>query len=66
MLLCNDNERKLTSLKGKERPRHVYQFQFTAWPDKSVPKFTSSLVHFRHKVNTARVKENGPVVVHCR
>ena len=41
-------------------------FIFTAWPDKSVPKYASSLVHFRHKVATAVVKDNGPDIVHCR
>ncbi|XP_052106281.1 receptor-type tyrosine-protein phosphatase kappa-like [Mytilus californianus] len=43
----------------------VLQFHFTAWPDKDVPKYASSLVHFRHKVNTTRTVAKGPMVVHC-
>ena len=53
-------------IKGQGRPRKVYQFHFTAWPDKGVPSFASSLVQFRHKVNTTPVRETGPAIVHCR
>ncbi|XP_052778049.1 receptor-type tyrosine-protein phosphatase S-like [Mya arenaria] len=51
--------------KTGEEKRKLFHFHFTAWPDKSVPKYASSLVHFRHKVETTAVKENGPVIVHC-
>ena len=54
------------SFKGHEKSRYVYQFHFTAWPDKGVPRFASSLVHFRHKVNSTVATVNGPIVVHCR
>ncbi|XP_052106290.1 receptor-type tyrosine-protein phosphatase kappa-like [Mytilus californianus] len=51
---------------GKEKEtKTVFQFHFTAWPDKDVPKYASSLVHFRHKVNTTRTVAKGPMVVHC-
>ncbi|CAC5383562.1 PTPRK [Mytilus coruscus] len=49
---------------GKET-KIVLQFHFTAWPDKDVPKYASSLVHFRHKVNTTSTVAKGPMVVHC-
>ncbi|WAR24556.1 PTPRT-like protein [Mya arenaria] len=64
--------RKLSIQKSFFKSFHTYgeerkliHFHFTAWQDKSVPTYASSLVHFRHKVETAIVKENGPVIVHC-
>ncbi|WAR24508.1 PTPRU-like protein [Mya arenaria] len=51
--------------KAGEKKRQLVHIHFTAWPDKRVPKYASSLVHFRHKVETTAVKENGPVIVHC-
>ncbi|CAG2232464.1 PTPRT [Mytilus edulis] len=50
--------------RGKDT-KTILQFHFTAWPDKDVPKYASSLVHFRHKVNTTRTVGKGPMVVHC-
>ncbi|XP_063428115.1 receptor-type tyrosine-protein phosphatase T-like [Mytilus trossulus] len=50
--------------KGSES-KVVKQFHFTVWPDKNVPKYSSSLVHFRHKVNNTEVSCTGPMVVHC-
>ncbi|VDI22601.1 receptor-type tyrosine-protein phosphatase T [Mytilus galloprovincialis] len=43
----------------------VKQFHFTAWPDKDVPKYASSIVHFRHKVLSSKVSPNGPIIIHC-
>ncbi|WAR24622.1 PTPRM-like protein [Mya arenaria] len=43
----------------------LFHFHFTAWPDKKMPKYASSLVNFRHKVETTFVTENGPLIVHC-
>ncbi|CAC5356338.1 PTPRT [Mytilus coruscus] len=43
----------------------VKQFHFTAWPDKDVPKYASSIVHFRHKVFSSKVSPNGPIIIHC-
>ncbi|XP_063419769.1 receptor-type tyrosine-protein phosphatase kappa-like [Mytilus trossulus] len=43
----------------------VKQFHFTAWPDKDVPKYASSIVHFRHKVFSSKVSSKGPIVIHC-
>ncbi|KAL3868040.1 hypothetical protein ACJMK2_040879 [Sinanodonta woodiana] len=47
--------------------RLIKQFHFTAWPDKSVPRYSSSMVHFRHKIYTTKEEGNfsGPLVVHC-
>ncbi|KAL3867981.1 hypothetical protein ACJMK2_040822 [Sinanodonta woodiana] len=47
--------------------RVIKQFHFTAWPDKSVPRYSSSMVHFRHKIYTTKEEGNfsGPLVVHC-
>ncbi|WAR24620.1 PTPRU-like protein [Mya arenaria] len=61
VMLTNLTEEK----KAEAEKRKIYQFHFTAWPDKSVPKYASSLVHFRHKVDTTTVKWKGPVIVHC-
>ncbi|XP_071163542.1 receptor-type tyrosine-protein phosphatase alpha-like isoform X10 [Mytilus edulis] len=43
----------------------VKQFHFTAWPDKDVPKYASSIVHFRHKVFSSKVSPKGPIIIHC-
>ncbi|XP_052777233.1 receptor-type tyrosine-protein phosphatase epsilon-like [Mya arenaria] len=57
--------RKLSIQKTHGEERKLFHFHFTAWPDKKVPRYASSLVNFRHKVETTIVKGNGPVVVHC-
>ncbi|KAK3607672.1 hypothetical protein CHS0354_010660, partial [Potamilus streckersoni] len=53
--------------KEKLETRLVQQFHFTAWPDKGVPRYASSLVHFRQKVRNAGMRgtTEGPMVVHC-
>ncbi|XP_060587158.1 receptor-type tyrosine-protein phosphatase T-like [Ruditapes philippinarum] len=50
---------------SKQKPRTVTQYHFTAWPDKGVPKYASSLVQFINKVKYDSVEQNGPIVVHC-
>lgn len=50
---------------GKER-RTIRQFPFTAWPDKGVPAYASSLVHFHSKVIHTPGTLKGPMIVHCR
>ncbi|KAJ8305908.1 hypothetical protein KUTeg_016453 [Tegillarca granosa] len=45
--------------------RKIRQFHFTAWPDRGVPKYASSLVQFRHKVLSMSTKGKGPLIVHC-
>ncbi|CAC5368341.1 Phosphatidylinositol phosphatase PTPRQ,Receptor-type tyrosine-protein phosphatase O,Receptor-type tyrosine-protein phosphatase beta,Receptor-type tyrosine-protein phosphatase eta [Mytilus coruscus] len=52
-------------LQKENETKVVLQFHFTAWPDKDVPKYASSLVHFLHKVNTTRTTAKGPMLVHC-
>ncbi|KAL3867985.1 hypothetical protein ACJMK2_040826, partial [Sinanodonta woodiana] len=45
----------------------IKQFHFTSWPDRGVPRFASSLVHFRHKIRATKTDNNtdGPIVIHC-
>ncbi|XP_060587159.1 receptor-type tyrosine-protein phosphatase epsilon-like [Ruditapes philippinarum] len=50
---------------SKQKPRTVTQYHFTAWPDKGVPKYASSLVQFTNKVKYDSVEQNGPIIVHC-
>ncbi|XP_060595140.1 receptor-type tyrosine-protein phosphatase kappa-like [Ruditapes philippinarum] len=50
---------------SKQKSRTVTQYHFTAWPDKGVPKYASSLVQFTNKVKYDSVEQNGPIVVHC-
>ena len=50
----------------KGKTRIVRQFHFTAWPDRGVPKFASSMVHFRSKIKNTRTEGKGPTLVHCR
>ncbi|XP_052097034.1 receptor-type tyrosine-protein phosphatase T-like isoform X7 [Mytilus californianus] len=49
----------------ENQSKTVKQFHFTAWPDKDVPKYASSIVHFRHKVFSSNVSPNGPIIIHC-
>ncbi|XP_056020209.1 uncharacterized protein LOC125669227 isoform X2 [Ostrea edulis] len=53
------------SLKNGKEDRIVRQFHFTAWPDKGVPLYASSLVHFHSKVKNTASQSKGPLVVHC-
>nr|XP_034316267.1 receptor-type tyrosine-protein phosphatase mu-like [Crassostrea gigas] len=53
---------KLTN--GAEH-RTIRQFHFTAWPDKRVPMYASSLVHFHSKVIHTETNLKGPMIVHC-
>jgi len=48
--------------------RTVYQYHFTAWPDKWVPKDPGPVLSFLEDINDKLVQigEAGPVVVHCR
>ncbi|XP_053395795.1 uncharacterized protein LOC123524141 [Mercenaria mercenaria] len=57
--------RDLSMKKDDSAEKRVTQFHFTAWPDKGVPKYASSLVKFRNKVKYAPCFETGPTVVHC-
>jgi protein tyrosine phosphatase len=47
--------------------RSVYQYHFTSWPDKSLPKKPEVLVRFVNQVvqRQAELRNIGPVVVHC-
>ncbi|XP_053398878.1 uncharacterized protein LOC123558827 [Mercenaria mercenaria] len=52
------------SVEGKEG-RLVRQFHFESWPDRHVPEYASSVVHFWNTVRTTDVKDNVPILVHC-
>ncbi|XP_061181719.1 receptor-type tyrosine-protein phosphatase mu-like [Saccostrea echinata] len=52
-------------LRKSKEERIVRQFHFTAWPDKGVPLYASSLVHFHSKVKNTTLQGKGPLVVHC-
>ncbi|KAL3868035.1 hypothetical protein ACJMK2_040874 [Sinanodonta woodiana] len=58
---------KMNDCLEEEKSRMIKQFHFTTWPDKSVPRYSSSIVHFRHKIYTTEDEGNssGPLVVHC-
>ncbi|KAL4226973.1 Protein tyrosine phosphatase [Mactra antiquata] len=45
--------------------RHVTQYQYTAWPDRSVPDSVVSLVAFRDKVEQQSRNRTSPIGVHC-
>ena len=48
--------------------RTVYQYHFTAWPDKWVPKDPGPVLNFLDDINDKQEKidDAGPIVVHCR
>jgi len=48
--------------------RTVYQYHFTAWPDKWVPKDPGPVLNFLEDINDkqAQIDDAGPIVVHCR
>nr|XP_022313079.1 uncharacterized protein LOC111118076 isoform X2 [Crassostrea virginica] len=56
--------RTFNLINGNEQ-RLIRQFHFTAWPDKGVPSYASSLVHFRSKVVHSHENRKGPMIVHC-
>ncbi|KAL3867982.1 hypothetical protein ACJMK2_040823 [Sinanodonta woodiana] len=58
---------KMNDCREDGNSRMIKQFHFTAWPDKSVPRYSSSMVHFRHKIYSTEDDGhlNGPLVVHC-
>ena len=48
--------------------RTVYQYHFTAWPDKWVPKDPGPVLNFLEDINKEQMQidDAGPIVVHCR
>ncbi|XP_062599288.1 receptor-type tyrosine-protein phosphatase T-like, partial [Saccostrea cucullata] len=52
-------------IKKESGQRIIRHFHFTAWPDKGVPLYASSLVHFHSKVKSTIAQGKGPMVVHC-
>lgn len=54
--------------KPVETTRTIYQYHFTAWPDKWVPKDPGPVLSFLQDINDkqAQIPDAGPIVVHCR
>ncbi|XP_060576316.1 receptor-type tyrosine-protein phosphatase epsilon-like [Ruditapes philippinarum] len=50
--------------KGKDQ-RPITHLHFTAWPDKTVPEDTTTLIEFRHQMKTTATSTSGPIIVHC-
>ena len=48
--------------------RTIYQYHFTAWPDKWVPKDPGPVLNFLQDINEkqAQIDDAGPIIVHCR
>jgi tyrosine-protein phosphatase non-receptor type 11 len=47
--------------------RTIYQYHFTAWPDKWVPKDPGPVLSFLEDINDKQLQiaDPGPIVVHC-
>eukprot|EP00057_Strongylocentrotus_purpuratus_P013419 XP_011667893.1 PREDICTED: receptor-type tyrosine-protein phosphatase alpha-like [Strongylocentrotus purpuratus] len=56
--------RRMVMRKGEES-RRVTQFHFTEWPDKGVPKHTSSLLKFIKEVKADHGQYTHPLIIHC-
>ena len=50
----------------QSKPRAVYHFHFTGWPDNGIPEAATSLLSFRRKVRSRDDIGKGPIIVHCR
>eukprot|EP00057_Strongylocentrotus_purpuratus_P014853 XP_011669327.1 PREDICTED: receptor-type tyrosine-protein phosphatase alpha [Strongylocentrotus purpuratus] len=57
-------KRKMGMRKGDDY-RTVTQFHFTEWPDKGVPKHTSSLLQFIKEVKADHGPNTHPLIIHC-
>ncbi|XP_030837358.1 receptor-type tyrosine-protein phosphatase epsilon-like [Strongylocentrotus purpuratus] len=57
-------KRKMGMRKGDDY-RTVTQFHFTEWPDKGVPKHTSSLLQFIKEVRADHGQNTHPLIIHC-
>ena len=50
-----------------EETRTVTHYQFTGWPDKTIPSHTLSLLEFLAKINKQKASlSDSPIVIHCR
>jgi len=50
-----------------QKPRQIYHYHFTGWPDHGVPEGPSSVLSFLQDIHSQQ-KDNGsssPMVVHC-
>ncbi|XP_053400252.1 receptor-type tyrosine-protein phosphatase mu-like [Mercenaria mercenaria] len=56
---------KVSHKDNPDNVRNVTQFHYTAWPDKDVPRSTTSLLHFWYQVRKHDGQKNHPWLVHC-
>ncbi|XP_053400251.1 uncharacterized protein LOC123557913 isoform X2 [Mercenaria mercenaria] len=56
---------KVSHQDNPDNVRNVTQFHYTAWPDKDVPRSTTSLLHFWYQVRKHDGQKNHPWLVHC-
>ncbi|KAG8185239.1 hypothetical protein JTE90_002765 [Oedothorax gibbosus] len=47
------------------RTHRVIQYQFTGWPDQTVPSSLTSLIKFTKRVREDHTVLQGPIIVHC-
>jgi len=70
MLFCawEDDDEEGAEEKEVTSTRTVYQYHFTAWPDKWVPKDPGPVLNFLEDINDkqTQIYDAGPIVVHCR
>ncbi|XP_030851934.1 receptor-type tyrosine-protein phosphatase epsilon isoform X2 [Strongylocentrotus purpuratus] len=58
--------REFIIFKASEDKRKLTHFQFTKWPDKSVPKQTSLFLRYMREVKkTYLADDSAPLLVHC-
>ncbi|XP_022803027.1 tyrosine-protein phosphatase Lar-like [Stylophora pistillata] len=50
---------------GASQPREVKHFQFTGWPDHSVPPYPTPFLAYLRRVRFYNPTDAGPIVVHC-
>ncbi|KAK3577064.1 hypothetical protein CHS0354_037087 [Potamilus streckersoni] len=58
-----DYEIRTLEMSVGDKSKRLTHFYYTAWPDKGVPRATSSVVLFWNRVNKMPTKK--PIVVHC-
>lgn len=48
------------------KPRTIWQYHYTDWPDFGVPKVRNSVISFVLRSREHESEEDGPIVCHCR
>ncbi|XP_071481357.1 receptor-type tyrosine-protein phosphatase epsilon-like [Diadema antillarum] len=60
-----DGVKRTLSVRQGSESRDIHHYQYTAWPDKGVPKHTSSLLRFIRQVRANHGGDSSPLLVHC-